>query len=222
VKLRKKISESKCSSGNNGLKNTMYSEAKLVLKEGGVVAFPTETYYGLAVDPKNENALEKLFDIKKRDRAKSILLLIYSRSQLSSLATTIPDQYLPLMERFWPGALTLIFEAQNHLSPLITGGTGGVGVRISSSSVARELCKIWNQPLTATSANISGHPPVEKASDIQSIFGNNVDFVIDGGRSPAGECSTIIGLDQSGLRAIRQGKIPLDVIAKETSCKIHQ
>lgn len=210
---------------NNNPKNCLEEDNLLkavsVLEKGGVVAFPTETYYGLAVDPFNEEALEKLFHIKRRDKNKAVLLLIHEQRQLARLTPVVPGEYQPLMANLWPGALTLIFEAIDGLSSLITGGSGGVGARISSNPIARDFCRLWKAPLTATSANISGDLPAESADEVLNIFGDSVDFVIDGGPSPAGDCSTIICLVDRDLHIKRQGKIPLEAISSLTSCRIH-
>ncbi len=186
---------------------SVYFQAVSILTGGGVVAFPTETYYGLAVDPFNEEALQKLFHVKQREPNKPILVLIHEASQLNSLVRYIPEHYKPLMEKFWPGPLTLIFPAHTSLSSLITCGLGTIGVRISSHHIAQTFCEIWDNPLTATSANISGSPPLGSAVAVKKDLGNVVDFVIDGGKSPGGDCSTIVGLQGDKLCLIRPGLI---------------
>ena len=176
---------------------------------GGIVAFPTETCYGLAVDPMNEQALGKLFEVKDRPVDKPVLLLISNVSLLDSLVTHVPDLYLPLIERFWPGPLTLIFQARPQLSPLVTGGTSTVGVRISPHPVAQALGKAFGGAITATSANLSGKPPARSAAQIRSLFGETVDVVLDGGMTPASLCSTIVCECAGRLQLIRSGVIGL-------------
>ncbi len=187
-------------------------QAVSILEKGGVVAFPTETYYGLAVDPFNEKALKRLFTIKQRDPQKPILVLIHEINQLSSMADAIPERYQSLMKKYWPGPLTLIFPARNTISPLLTCGSGTVGIRISSHPIAQHLCKLWGKPLTATSANISGETPADSAKAVRSGLGNKVDFIVDGGKSPAGGSSTIVGLKKGNLRLIRPGKLDVSMI----------
>ncbi len=189
------------------LSKEIYLEAVSVLKKGGVVAYPTETYYGLAVDPGNEKSLEKLFQIKRRESMKPILVLIKDVSQLTQLSGGIPVAYKSLIEKYWPGPLTLIFPTIKKMPSLLTGGSGGLGIRISSHPIAQAFCKAWGQPLPATSANISGKPPAESASDVKNIFGDDVDFIIDGGTTPAGECSTIVGLQGDKLMLLRKGQV---------------
>lgn len=183
------------------------SRAARTLVAGGIVAFPTETCYGLAVDPFNEQALGKLFQVKNRPVDKPVLLLISNVSLLDSLVTHVPDIYLPLIERYWPGPLTLIFHARPQLSPLVTGGTGTVGVRISPHPVAQALGKAFGGAITATSANLSSKPPARSAAQIRYLFGESVDVVLDGGMTPARLCSTIVCECAGRLKLIRSGVI---------------
>ena len=188
------------------------NRAVAVLNDGGVVAFPTETYYGLAVDPLNPLALNNLFTLKQRDIAKPILTLVDDRESLSSLVHEIPIVYLQLMERFWPGPLTLIFQAKINLPTLLTAGTSTIGVRQSSHPFARQLLRAFGRPITATSANISGHDAAVDAHGVKAQFGKQIDLVFDGGKAPGVLGSTIVGLDGSQLKLIREGVISYDEI----------
>jgi L-threonylcarbamoyladenylate synthase len=184
------------------------------LQQGGIVAIPTETYYGLAVDPFNEKALQALFYLKKRDVQKPILVLIGALRQLTGLAASVPLPYQSLMDTFWPGPLTLIFPGHKDLSPLLTGGTGNIGVRFSSNPIATHLCRIWGRAITATSANISGMPPASKASEVRKIFGSKIDYIIDGGRCPGEASSTVVGIRDGCIELVREGKIDFITIQK--------
>lgn len=184
------------------------NSAVAVLNRGGVVAFPTETYYGLAVDPLNPLALNHLFSLKQRDISKPILTLVDDRASLSSLAQDIPIIYEPLMKEFWPGPLTLIFQARLNLPTLLTAGTSTIGVRHSSHPFARQLLRAFGRPLTATSANISGYAAAVDAYEVKTQFGSKIDVVFDGGRAPGTVGSTIIGLERDRLKLIREGVIP--------------
>jgi len=188
------------------------NRAVAVLNDGGVVAFPTETYYGLAVDPLNPLALNHLFTLKERDTAKPILTLVDDRESLSSLVHEIPIVYLQLMEKFWPGPLTLIFQAKINLPTLLTAGTATIGVRQSSHPFARQLLRAFGRPITATSANISGHDAAIDAHEVKTQFGKQIDMVFDGGKAPGILGSTIVGFDGSQLKLIREGVIPFDEI----------
>jgi len=191
------------------------TEAARVIRNGGVVAFPTETYYGLAVDPENRAALARLFRIKRRPPGKAVLVLAENRSQLSSLIKDIPRIYNPLMELFWPGPLTLVFPGRDHLSFLLTGNTATVGIRISSHPLAGRLVAAVGRPVTATSANISGESPAVRAHEVAAQFGRGVDLVLDGGTTPGGAGSTVVGCDATGRPyLIRAGVVPFaEVVA---------
>ncbi|MBW1791530.1 MAG: threonylcarbamoyl-AMP synthase [Deltaproteobacteria bacterium] len=191
-------------------------KAVQIIRQGGVVAFPTETYYGLGVDPFNPQALTKLFAIKKRSSAKPVLTLITSQEQLSLLTLEIPSLFLPLFS-LWPAPLTLVFKALPSLPSRLTGGTGTVAVRISPHPLAMALVRAYRQPLTATSANISGKPPAVTADEVRMYFGDTVDFVIDGGRTQGGKPSTVVGIDNDALTVIREGVISLSEIERAVS-----
>lgn len=190
------------------LSPTELAKALSVLRAGGVVAFPTETYYGLAVDPFNREALSRLFALKRRPPDKPILTLVENREQLPLLVRQVPAVYLPLMEAFWPGPLTLIFDAVPELPVILTGYTGTIGVRISSHPIARQLVVAFGRPLTATSANYSGQPPAVTSDEVTDQLGLDVDCVLDGGTTAGGPGSTIVGLAGEGLVELRSGVIP--------------
>ncbi len=193
---------------------TDLNRAVAVLNNGGVVAFPTETYYGLAVDPLNPLALNHLFALKQRDIAKPILTLVDNRESLASLVHEVPIVYSQLMEKFWPGPLTLIFQAKIDLPTLLTAGTSTIGVRQSSHPFARQLLRAFGRPITATSANISGHDAATDAYEVKANFGTQIDMVFDGGKAPGVLGSTIVGLDGSQLKLIREGVISYDQILR--------
>ena len=184
-----------------------FRRAVLVLAQGGIVAFPTETFYGLAVDPSNEKALADLFRLKGRPLHKPFLVLIQNETQLSGLASSIPRAYRPLMKAFWPGPLTLVFPALSTLSSVLTGESGGIGVRISPHPVARIFGQMWGRPMTATSANQSGMPAARNADEVQQFFGDGVSCILDGGQTPGGMSSTVVGISQGKLQLIRAGGI---------------
>lgn len=189
---------------------TSLERAAVVLRQGGIVAFPTETYYGLAVDPFCESAIARLFQVKRRPAHKPLLLLIDRVEQLPEVAAAIPHQYQELMAKFWPGPLTLIFPANKDLPGLITGNTGTVGVRISPHPIARRLIRATGKPITATSANLSHLMPAKTAHEVLTMFQDKLDYILDGGETAAGLCSTIVGLDGGQLILIRRGQIDLD------------
>jgi L-threonylcarbamoyladenylate synthase len=178
-----------------------------IILQGGVVAFPTETFYGLGADALDSKALQKVFQIKGREDKKPLLLLVADRTWLPGLVKKISPPAQRLMERFWPGPLTLVFEASPHLPPMLTANTGKVGVRISSHPVAQALVQAVGRAITATSANVAGQPSASLASEVFQALGKQVDAVLDGGQTAGGLGSTV--LDVSGIlpKIIRQGAV---------------
>ncbi|MGV1098301.1 L-threonylcarbamoyladenylate synthase [Thiovibrio sp. JS02] len=190
------------------------ARAREVLLAGGVVAYPTETYYGLAVDPLNQAALSRLFALKRRPPDKPVLVLVENRIQLSRLVAEVPPPFEILMGTLWPGALTLVFPGVATLPAMLTGYSGTVGVRLSSHPVARRLVQVFGAPITATSANFSGQPAAVDAAGVIDQIGPDVDFVLDGGVTPGGKGSTIIGCEEGEVRLLREGVIPFaDILA---------
>lgn len=192
-----------------------FLRAAAVIKKGGVVAFPTETFYGLAVDPFNVMALERLFHLKGRSPDKPFLVLIDKIESLGLLVRETPDQYRNLITEFWPGPLTLIFTGLEKLPGLLMDSSGTVGVRLSSHPVARRLAEAAGGAITGTSANPSGLSAAVNASGVREMFPVGVDYVIDGGVVPGGPGSAIVGIGSGGLKLIRDGTIPFqEIIAK--------
>ncbi|MEA2085353.1 MAG: L-threonylcarbamoyladenylate synthase [Thermodesulfobacteriota bacterium] len=185
-----------------------------IIRQGGLVAFPTETYYGLAVNPYDHMALSRLFKVKNRNFDKPILTLIQDEGQTSLLASRVPCCYRPLMRTFWPGPLTLIFDGILTLDPLLTGDTQTVGMRISSNPVANALLTAVGKPITATSANISGRPATVNPREVEAQLGEDVDLIIDGGETAGGRSSTIVIGCAGQLRLIREGVISFRDIIK--------
>jgi L-threonylcarbamoyladenylate synthase len=176
-----------------------------VIHDGGIVAVPTETYYGLGVDPFNEQAVDRLLHLKAREDGKPILVLIGQRAQLLTLVQNIPPMATVLMDAFWPGPLTILFAAHSSLPHNLTAGTGTVGVRLSSCGLLVELLAITG-PLTGTSANRAGGPPAQEAIQVQATLGHDVDLIVDAGPTPGGLPSTVV--DARGpVRLIREGAV---------------
>ena len=182
-------------------------KASQKILEGGVVAFPTETFYGLGADALELKALRKVFQIKGREENKPLLLLVADRTWLPGLVKKIPPVAEQLIERFWPGPLTLVFEASPHLPSILTANTGQVGLRISSHPVAQALVQAVGRAITATSANVTGQPSASLASEVSQVLGKGVDAILDGGETAGGLGSTV--LDVSGVlpKIIRQGTV---------------
>jgi len=191
-------------------------KAASLLRAGGIVAYPTETYYGLGADPFNAQALARLFQVKNRPAVKPVLVLVAEPGQIGLLAREISATALRLMDRFWPGPLTLVLPALPSLSPLLTGGTGTVGVRLSPHPVAAALLRAVGSPLTATSANRSGQDPARTAGEVRAAFGSEVDLVLDGGKTPGKKGSSLIGVSGSQVTCIREGCISFADVLQAT------
>jgi L-threonylcarbamoyladenylate synthase len=186
--------------------------AVAVLKKGGLVAFPTESWYGLAVDPFNCEALDRLFFVKKRSKSKPILVLVSGIEQLDQLVDDIPPLYTILMERFWPGPLSLVFPGQPGLPHQLTAGTATVAVRCSSNPVASALVARFGRPITATSANISGAGAYTTAKGVAAGLRHGVDMILDGGRTPGGKGSTLVTCREGRLICLREGQISFSAV----------
>jgi L-threonylcarbamoyladenylate synthase len=172
-----------------------------------VAAFPTETFYGLGADAQDEEALQKVFRLKGREENKPLLLLIGEKEWLSGLVRHISPVAERLIEGFWPGPLTLVFEASSHLSNLLTAGTGTIGVRISPHPIAQALVRAVGRAITATSANLSGQPSASLAIEVFRSLGNQVAIILDGGQTAGGRGSTVLDVSGPTLKIIRPGAI---------------
>lgn len=186
-----------------------------ILKTGGVIAFPTETFYGLAADATNEDAVEKIFHLKGRDFSNPVALIIGNDRQLQGLVEEIPDSSRILMQTFWPGPLTLVFKASPQIIPKLTAHTGKIGIRISSHPVAACLANQLDGPITAPSANFSGTPEILSPQEVVRCLGDRVDLVIDGGLSPGGKGSTILDVTLDPPVTLREGAIPTQRIREK-------
>ena len=182
-------------------------KGKDTILSGGLVAFPTESFYGLAVNSFDEKAVKRLFQVKKRKSDQPILLLIPSIESLDQYVRNIPEVAYKLIERFWPGGLTLIFQAASNISPLLSAGTGKTGVRLSSHPVAAALVKSIGIPITGTSANISGQSPCSTADQVLESLGHSVDLILDGGSTEGKAGSTLLDVTKDPPVILRQGMI---------------
>lgn len=185
--------------------DSLSQQVTRVIRQGGVVALPTETYYGLGVNPFDEKAVARLLSVKEREPGKPILILLGSLEQLESCVTVVPPAASVLIESFWPGPLTLVLPARPALPKNLSAGTGMVGVRLSSCRPLTDLLQRIG-PLTGTSANRTGHPPVCTAEAVQEQLRHALDLIVDAGPTPGGLPSTVVEV-QASLRIIREGAI---------------
>lgn len=190
----------------------LIARAVEILSEGGVIAYPTETFYGLGANGENEEAIQKIFLIKERDRKNPIPVIIGDESHLKNLVKDIPELARYLIKNFWPGPLTLVFKASQNVSPLLTAGAGKIGIRISSNLIATLLAKGLSHPLTATSANISTAQECTTAEEVLHHLGDRIDAIIDGGETPGGAGSTILDITKTPPVFLREGAVSVSKI----------
>ena len=178
-----------------------------ILSLGGVIAFPTDTYYGLGVDPYNEKGIRRIFEIKSRAYDKPLLVLISTRSQINQLTQNRSQEAEQLIQGFWPAPLTLIFNAAPKLPDLLTSNTGKIGVRLPKNEWTRRLIQTAGCALTATSANKNGGKNTRTAQEVLQVFGSEIDLIIDPGPAPGGKVSTLLDTTISPPAVLRHGAI---------------
>jgi L-threonylcarbamoyladenylate synthase len=180
------------------------------LRAGRVVAFPTDTFYGLAVRPDSAEAVRALFALKGRAADQALPLVAGSRTQVEASFGPLPAAAATLAAAFWPGPLSLVLDAPPAVDPAVHAGTQSIAIRVPDHPIARALPLLAGSVLTATSANPSGAPPVSVASALAGLDGRDELFVIDGGRTPGGTPSTIVDARRMPVRLVRAGAIAWD------------
>jgi len=180
--------------------------AVAVLRSGGVVAYPTDTLYGLAVDPRDAAAVARIFALKGRPET-SALTLIAADAEQASAAAFFTARTAALVASMWPGPLTIVTTARSGLAPEVLAGGATVGVRVPRHAIARALARQFGFCITATSANRSGEPPTADAEAVLRTL-PEIDLLIDGGAAPGGPPSTIVDATGDALRLIREGAVP--------------
>jgi L-threonylcarbamoyladenylate synthase len=196
--------------------------AAALLKAGGIVAFPTETVYGLGADVSNSSAVRRIFEIKKRPVDHPLIVHFADASRLSHWAREIPEQAWQLAEHFWPGPLTLILARSRHVPENVTGGQDTVGLRVPDHPVALALLNALGPEgaLAAPSANRFGRLSPTTAAHVREELGDAVDLVLDGGACKVGLESTIVGFNEHAAIILRPGGIPLEALAEVLDGKI--
>lgn len=187
-------------------------KALAIINKGGLIAYPTETFYGLGVKFNDIEALRKLYGTKHRSWNKALPVIIGQKRMLAFVVSSITVSAEKLIEKFWPGPLTLLLSAKPHISEFITANTGKIAVRIPGESFALELAQALDFPITATSANISGMPPADNADDVVRYFKESLDIVIDCGKTHGGMPSTIVDASEEKIRIVRTGAISTEEI----------
>ena len=178
------------------------------LRQGGIVAFPTDTLYGLAVDPTSEGAVAALFDLKGRRAGEALPFVAASANQVFAWAPRVTASTTRLAAAFWPGPMSLVVDAPPGLATRVHARDGSVAVRVPAHDVARELAAAFGTPLPATSANRSGEPPAASAARLGAIARDARVRVIDAGPSPGGAPSTIVDARRTPIVLVRAGAVP--------------
>ena len=202
------------SSEGRSSKPELFSRAVTAIRQGEVIVFPTETFYGLGADALNSAAVEKVVSLKGRNLESPIAVIVADREMLREVVTVVPPTALRLMERFWPGPLTLVLPAKKTLPAPLLNSSGGVGIRISSHPAATRLARELGRPLTATSANPSGKEPARTVEEAMGYFSGRVEIFLDGGRLKGTKGSTVVEIVQGKLRIIREGEIPAEELKR--------
>lgn len=184
------------------------------LTRGCVIGIPTDTLYGLAADPFNLAAVEEIYRVKGRPEARALPILVNSLEQAIALARDLPQGFLRLAGTFWPGALTLVVDASHRLPLKVTANTGRIALRWPANAIVTRIIEEFENPITGTSANISGFAPCSNAQQVMKQLGERLPLIIDGGESGSALPSTIVELHDDSWRIGREGAIPVAEIQR--------
>jgi L-threonylcarbamoyladenylate synthase len=190
------------------LEERKYSRIVKTLNDGGVIVYPTDTFYGIGADCFAAAAVRRIYEIKKRDPSRPLLLVIADVDMAGRVASVLPPIFLELASRFWPGPLTLTLKASNAVPREVLGEGDSIAVRIPDLPWLRALISQAGYPLVATSANISGEREISTADEALALFRGKVDMIVDGGRTPGIRPSTVLDLTHDKPRLVREGALP--------------
>ncbi len=182
-------------------------QAAGVVRNGGVIAFRTDTFYGLGADPFNPGAVARIRELKGREEAKPILLLISDADQVGRFLAETSKAFRAAAEQHWPGPITLVGVARPELSKELTGGSGTIGLRLPDDEEVRSFVRACGGALTATSANPSGSSPTRTAKEVEEYFPRGIDLIVNGGEATGTQPSTVLDLSDTEPRLIREGAI---------------
>ena len=182
-------------------------EAAGVIRKGGVIAFPTRGLYGLGADAFNPQAVERIFKIKRRPAEKPILILIDDPVRTEGLVTTVSGKAAAIMDRFWPGKVTLVFDARAEVPDYLTARTGKVGIRLAGHPVVAAVAKTFQGPITGTSANLSGRPGCHQIEGLQPEVIEQLDLILDAGPLKGGRGSTVVDVTGEVPLVLREGVV---------------
>ena len=178
-----------------------------ILREGGVIAVPTDTLYGLAASTSSESAVRRIFRLKGRSAGAAMPVLIDTPDRVDQCAVSVPDAAWSLMRSFWPGALTIVLRRSHQIPPIVSGGLDTVALRVPDHHVPRALVSELDTPITGTSANLTGHEGLTTAAEVGREFGREIDLVVDG-QAGVGLPSTVVDLTSPDPSVLRVGAVP--------------
>ena len=194
--------------------------AVAILQKGGLLVIPTRHLYGLAVDALNPQAVQRVFEVKRRPADRPLLILVPSRGAVTTYARDVEGPAEMLMDTFWPGKLTIILKATPLLPSVLTGGTGRIGIRLPEHPVCRAIVASWQRPITATSANLSGQPGCHRVEDLTSAILSAADLVLDAGPLQPGIGSTVVDAQPTRIQVLREGAIAIQAIKAAVRCPV--
>jgi L-threonylcarbamoyladenylate synthase len=186
----------------------LISEAARIINSGGIVSFPTRYLYGLGANALNPDAIDQVFKIKQRPYSKPLSVLINRQEDLALLVRNVPQAAVRIMEGFWPGDITIVFEANETLPPNLTAGSGKIGVRLPQHPVAVALTNAVQVPITATSANLTGRGGCSRVSDLDPAVADKLDLMLDAGQLEGGSGSTVVDVTFDAPKILREGAVP--------------
>lgn len=204
---------------DNGSDDKVIIEAVEAMKDGKIIVFPTETLYGLGTDCENEEAVDKLFQVKKRDSSKALPILAADIGMVLKYADAPPAYGIELMEKLWPGAVTMVFNAQPTVISRLTGNSGTIGIRVPGSDFCRKMIQRMGRGITATSANFSGEPESRTIWEIPDAVKDKSEIILHAGEyAESAKPSTVIAVYEDQPRLLRKGAVPVEKI--EDACKM--
>lgn len=201
--------ETKIFDWKNKINDEELAQVIETINNNGLVIFPTDTVYGLACNCFSKEAINKIFEIKKRDKGKPINLLTNSVEKIHMVTDNISEKELKLIKKYMPGALTIIFNKNNMTPDILTSGLKTIGVRIPNNEIALKILEKIEYPLATTSANLSGEDAGTEIDNFKNIFNGKVDIIIDGGESDLKKASTIIRVEDDKIITLREGNIKI-------------
>ncbi len=178
-----------------------------LLNQGGIIGYPTETVYGLGCDALNAKSIDRIYRLKGRNFKNPLLILVVSEKAVGEYTVDIHEKATILMRQFWPGPLTLLFEANSKLPINLLGGSKKIGIRVSPDHFCQQLLGVFKKPLVSTSANPAGFPPAKSSEEVHKYFGDSLDMIIDDGDRRKAEPSTVVDVTEAVPKLVRKGAI---------------